>query len=237
MTTSITHTVPDVGRLKPVLSIVEGRSGADNILSGPRYALDPTYIPEMITPSITTVILAGGKGIRIGGNKGLQLLHGKALIDWVLDAIRPHSDEILINANANTNDYEKRGYRIITDHSPEHAGPLAGLQAALHGARHGWLACVPCDTPFLPDNLIHRLCSAITPTTEVVVAVADGQRQPTIALYRKSVLPKLDAYLDSGARKAGDWLHILDVSEVVFENAVAFANINSLEELAVANRP
>ena len=191
----------------------------------------------MITPSITTVIQAGGKGMRIGGNKGLKLLHGKALIDWVLDAIRPQSDEILINANTNKSDYASRGVGVIADLSPEYAGPLAGLQAALHSAQHEWVACVPCDTPFLPGNLITRLRSAITPTTEAVVAIADDQRQPTIALYRKSVLPKLDAYLDSGARKVGDWLHTLHVSEVVFENAVAFANINSLEELAVANRP
>ena len=184
---------------------------------------------------ITTVILAGGKGTRIGGNKGLQLLHGKPLIDWVLDAIRPHSDEILINVNTNKSDYANRGVRIIADPSPEYAGPLAGLQAALHSAQHGWVACVPCDTPFLPDNLIRCLRSAITPTTEVVVAVADGQRQPTIALYRKDVLPKLDAYLDSGARKVGDWLNTLRVSEVVFENAAAFVNINSLDELRVAN--
>ena len=186
---------------------------------------------------LTTVILAGGKGMRIGGNKGLKLLHGKALIDWVLDAIRPHSDEILINANANKSEYANCGYRIITDHSPEHAGPLAGLQAALHSAQHEWVACVPCDTPFLPGNLITRLRSAITPATETVVAIADGQRQPTIALYRKSVLLKLDAYLDSGARKVGDWLHTLRVSEVIFENAAAFVNINSRQELALANPP
>ena len=184
---------------------------------------------------ITTVILAGGKGTRIGGNKGLQLLHGKALIDWVLDAIRPHSDEILINANTNKSEYATRGYRLIADHSPEHPGPLAGLQAALHSAQHEWVACVPCDTPFLPDNLIHLLRSAITPTTEAVVAIADGQRQPTIAIYRKDVLPRLDAYLDSGARKVGDWLNTLRVNEVVFDDAAAFANINSVEELAMAN--
>ena len=184
---------------------------------------------------ITTVILAGGKGTRIGGNKGLQLLHGKALIDWVLDAIRPQSDEILINANTNKSEYATRGYRIISDHSPEHAGPLAGLQAALHSAQHEWIACVPCDTPFLPDNLITRFRSAITPATEAVVAIADDRHQPTIALYHKSVLPKLDAYLDSGARKVGDWLNTLRVNEVVFDDAAAFANINSLEELAMAN--
>ena len=184
---------------------------------------------------ITTIILAGGKGTRIGGDKGLHLLHGKALIDWVLDAVRQQSDEILINANANQHAYASRGCRVIADPLPEYAGPLAGLQAALRCARHAWVVCVPCDTPFLPENLIARLRVAITPTAEAVVAVADGQRQPTIALYRKDVSPKLDAYLASGARKVGDWLMTLRITEVVFEDAAAFANINSLDELRLAN--
>lgn len=186
--------------------------------------------------ALSTVILAGGLGTRIGGDKGLQLLRGKALIDWVLDRISKQSDEVLINANTNQNEYAKRGYRIIADQLPDWAGPLAGLQTALRNAQHDWVASVPCDTPFLPDNLIARLGTAINATTEAAVAVTQGQRQPTIALYRKTVLPKLDAYLDSGKRKVGDWLNTLRVSEVVFEDAAAFANINSLDELVIANQ-
>lgn len=175
-------------------------------------------------------------GTRIGGNKSLQLLRGKALIDWVLDVISQQSDEVLINANANHGSYVARGCRIIADQLPGWAGPLAGLQTALHSARYDWVASVPCDTPFLPDDLIARLCAAINPPTEAAVAVVEGQRQPTIALYRKDVLPKLDAYLGTGARKVGDWLNTLHVSEVVFEDVAAFANINSLDELLMANQ-
>ena len=186
--------------------------------------------------ALSTVILAGGLGTRIGGDKGLQLLRGKALIDWVLDRISKQSDEVLINANTNQNEYAKRGYSIIADQLPDWAGPLAGLQTALRNAQHDWVASVPCDTPFLPDNLIARLGTAINATTDAAVAVTEGQRQPTIALYRKSVLPKLDTYLGSGKRKVGDWLNTLRVSEVVFEDAAAFANINSLDELLIANQ-
>lgn len=166
----------------------------------------------------------------------MQLLRGKALIDWVLDVISQQSDEVLINANANHDDYAARNCRIIADQLLGWAGPLAGLQSALRNARYEWVACVPCDTPFLPDDLISRLWTAIKPATEVAVAVVEGQRQPAIALYRKDVLPKLDAYLGSCARKVGDWLNTLHVSEVVFEDAAAFANINSLDELRIANR-
>lgn len=188
-------------------------------------------------PPISTVILAGGRGTRIGGDKALQQLHERALLDWVLAAVQQQSDEVLISVHQSDFAYARNNCRLIVDQVQHSwAGPLAGLQAALHHARHDWVASVPCDTPFLPDNLIERLRSAITPMTEAVVAVADGQRQPTIALYSKAALPKLDAYLDAGARKVGDWLNTLRVSEVAFEDVVAFANINSLDELRMANQ-
>ena len=123
----------------------------------------------------------------------------------------------------------------MRDQTRDNAGPLAGVQAALQHAHHDWVATVPCDTPFLPHDLIARLRAATHPTTEVVVAVAAGQRQPTIALYRRDVLPKLDSYMASGARKVGDWLSTLRASEVVFKDVAAFANINSREELRIAN--
>lgn len=187
--------------------------------------------------AITTVILAGGQGKRIGGAKGLQLLQDRALIDWVLDTVSAQSGEVLINVNGAPDDYARFGYRIIADRIPGWAGPLAGLHAALHYARYDNVACVPCDTPFLPDDLLPRLLAATsTDADEAAVAVADGKRQPAIGLYRKSVLPGLDAYLHSGGRKATDWQNTLRLREVVFDNADAFTNINSRDDLTRANR-
>lgn len=186
---------------------------------------------------ITTVILAGGLGTRIGGAKGLQLLQGRALIDWVLDIVGRQSDEVLINVNGAHDAYVRFGYRIISDQTPDWAGPLAGLQSAMHCARHDWVACVPCDTPYLPDDLLARLFAAVkTESTDAAVAFAEGMRQPTVALYHKRVLPGLDAYLSSGGRKVTDWQNTLHLSEVIFDNAHAFTNINSQDELTQANR-
>ena len=186
--------------------------------------------------AITTVILAGGLGTRIGGAKGLQSLHERALIDWVLDTISQQSDEVLINANEH-DAYVRFGHRIIADQTPGWPGPLAGLQSALRYARHDWVACIPCDTPFLPDDLIARLFAAASAhAAEAAVAVAAGRRQPTIALYHKSVLPRLDAYLDSGGRKVADWQNTLHLSEAVFDNADAFININSPDDLTQASQ-
>ena len=187
--------------------------------------------------AITTVILAGGLGTRIGGAKGLQPLHGRTLIDWVLDTVNRQSEEVLINVNDECDAYARFGRRIIADQTPGWAGPLAGLQSAMHHARHDWVASVPCDTPFLPDDLIVRLFAAVrTNAAEAAVAIVEGRRQPTIALYHQSVLPRLDAYLASGGRKVRDWQDTLHLSEVVFDNAIAFTNINSLDDLIRANR-
>ena len=186
--------------------------------------------------AITTVILAGGLGTRIGGAKGLQSLRERALIEWVLDTVSPQSDEVFINANER-DAYVCFGHRIIADQTPGWAGPLAGLQSALRCARHDWVACVPCDTPFLPDDLIARLFAAASAhAAEAAVAVAAGRRQPAIALYHKSVLPSLDAYLDSGGRKVADWQNTLHLSEVAFDDADAFININSPQDLIRASQ-
>ena len=193
---------------------------------------------EATQPAITIVILAGGLGTRIGGAKGLQPLHGRALIDWVLDSVSRQSEEILINAKGVHDDYLCFGYPVIADQTPNFPGPLAGLQSALRLASHDWVASVPCDTPFLPDDLIARLYKAVSTTTtvEASVAVVAGKRQPTIALYHKSVLPKLDAYLNSGGRKVNSWLETLQLSEAVLDDAIAFTNINTLDDLTHANQ-
>ncbi|MEO6423760.1 MAG: molybdenum cofactor guanylyltransferase MobA [Candidatus Nitrotoga sp.] len=193
---------------------------------------------EATQPAITIVILAGGLGTRIGGAKGLQPLRGRKLIDWVLDSVSCQCEEILINANGMNDAYLCFGYPVIADHTQNWPGPLAGLQSALRLARHDWVASVPCDTPFLPDDLIASLYKAISTTNsvEASVAVVAGKRQPTIALYHKNVLPKLDAYLNSGGRKVNGWLETLHLSEAVLEDEIAFTNINSLDDLANADQ-
>lgn len=186
--------------------------------------------------STSTVILAGGLGTRMGGAKGMRCLHERALIDWVISVMQQQSDEVLISVHTHDAGYEREGCHLIVDQESDWAGPLAGLQSALRNARHDWVATVPCDTPFLPDNLIAHLHSAITPLTKVAVAVVDDQRQPAIALYQRQVLSELEAYLAAGGRKVNTWLDSLCLVEVPFDNTAAFTNINSSQELLRANQ-
>jgi molybdopterin-guanine dinucleotide biosynthesis protein A len=114
---------------------------------------------------ITGVILAGGQGRRMGTvDKGLRELRGKAMAAWVIERFAPQVDEVLINANQNLDVYARFGYRVIPDEIGGFAGPLAGLQRGLSEASHPLVATSPCDTPFLPADLVARLHAALEPT-------------------------------------------------------------------------
>ena len=183
---------------------------------------------------ITGVILAGGLGRRMGGtDKGLQELHGRPLVAWVSERLTPQVDELLINANQNVERYAAFGDRVVPDQIPDYAGPLAGVHAALSAAAYPLVATAPCDSPFLPADLVFRLFSALTATNaNLAVARTFDQPQPVFCLCRRAVLPHLSEFLAGGGRKFESWYATLNVVEVPFDDeADAFENINTREEL------
>lgn len=172
-----------------------------------------------------------------GVDKGLQLLRGKPMVRWVLERLAPQVDEILINANQNLDTYGTFGHRVIRDAIGGFAGPLAGLHRGLSEARHDLVATVPCDSPFLPTDLVQRLLTALQARqAELAVARTGDQPHPVFCLCRRSVLPGLSAFLESGGRKIDAWYAALEVIEVAFDDEPdAFSNINTEAELRFAH--
>ena len=166
-----------------------------------------------------------------GVDKGLQLLHGKAMAAHVIERLAPQVDEILINANQNLDAYARFGHRVVPDAIGGFAGPLAGLHAGLCAASHPFVLTAPCDSPFLPLDLFSRLKKAIL-QNELAVAKTGDQAHPVFALVRTSVKANLERFLDGGGRKIDAWYASLKVIEVLFDDeADAFRNINTREEL------
>ena len=185
--------------------------------------------------SVTGLILAGGKGSRMGGvDKGLQAFRGKRLVDHVYERLAPQVGGIIINANQNHEEYKTFGVRVVSDAIGGYAGPLAGLHAGLSVSKRPFLACVPCDSPFLPADLIERLYQRIDDTgAELAVAKTGEQPHPVFSLMRRKVLDHLADFLKDGGRKIDAWYATLSVVEVPFDDeAEAFSNFNTLEELA-----
>lgn len=195
---------------------------------------------------ITGLILAGGQGKRMGGcDKGLQAFGEHCLALHVLQRLRSQVGKVLINANQNLAEYERFGYPVWPDIHPEFSGPLAGVQTGLHYANTRYLLTVPCDSPFLPTNLVGDLLKALLEQgADLAIAVTEQtkknehgelliQRQvhPVFCLLNCNLLDHLNQYLGQGGRKFSDWYQDLNVAEVLFQDHKAFRNINTLEQL------
>jgi molybdopterin-guanine dinucleotide biosynthesis protein A len=187
-----------------------------------------------VLSSVTGLILAGGKGSRMGGvDKGLQAFRGKRLVDHVYERLAPQVGGIIINTNQNHEEYKTFGVRVVSDAIGGYAGPLAGLHAGLSVSKRPFLASVPCDSPFLPADLVERLYQRLDESgTELAVAKTGDQPHPVFSLMRRTVLDHLADFLKGGGRKIDAWYATLNAVEVGFDDEPeAFSNINTREEL------
>jgi len=187
---------------------------------------------------ITGIVLAGGMGRRMGGvDKGLVELDGKPMVAHVLARLSPQVDAVLINANQNAERYAAFGLPVLADAVGGFAGPLAGLHAGMSAATTPFVATVPCDSPFLPLDLVARLSKGLVAMdAQLAVARTFDQPHPVFALVRRDVLPHLASFLHGGGRKIDAWYATLRIVEVAFDDcADAFRNINTADELAAAS--
>jgi len=169
-----------------------------------------------------------------GVDKGLVPLHGRPMVAWVLERLAPQVDEIVINANQNLEAYGAFGRRVVPDEVGGFAGPLAGLHAGLAAVSRPLAVTVPCDSPFLPADLVARLGEALG-ANDLAVAKTGAQAHPVFSLVRRSVRAHLADFLAGGGRKIDAWYASLKVVEVPFDDeADAFRNINTREELREA---
>jgi molybdenum cofactor guanylyltransferase len=196
---------------------------------------------------ITGLLLAGGRGMRMGGvDKGLQMLHGEPLALHVMRRLAPQSGPLLISANRHAGRYAELGApfhaTVIADTLPDFPGPLAGLLAGLRAARTPFVLSAPCDTPGLPADLAERLTTALAAQNGSIATVtttdAHGETSihPVFALVRTSLADDLEGFLQAGERKVRTWYARHKAVEVAFPNERTFYNINSLQELADLER-
>jgi molybdopterin-guanine dinucleotide biosynthesis protein A len=172
-----------------------------------------------------------------GTDKGLQPLHGTPMAMHTLLRLTPQTGGLMINANRNLAAYESFGVPVVTDSVPDFAGPLAGMLAGLEQCPTPWMVTAPCDSPFLPTDLVPRLAAAIEAEgADLAIPVTldeTGRRQtqPVFCLMPVSMVENLTAYLAGGGRKIETWAASHKLAEVMFDDANAFANINTLDEL------
>jgi molybdopterin-guanine dinucleotide biosynthesis protein A len=195
---------------------------------------------------VTGLILAGGRGSRMGGvDKGLQNFQGLPMALTALMRLAPQVGEVMINANRNLSAYESFGTPVWPDGLADYAGPLAGFLVGLERAETPYLVTVPCDCPRFPLDLVARLGDALLAhDAEIAMASApetDGQGltrirpQPVFCLLRTDLLESLVRFTHAGGRKIDAWTALHKTVTVPFDapedTPHAFANVNTLNDL------
>ncbi|OOF60135.1 molybdenum cofactor guanylyltransferase MobA [Rodentibacter myodis] len=187
-----------------------------------------------MTITISAVILAGGKARRMEGrDKGLQVLNGKPLIQYVIENLQGQIQAISINANRHHNDYAKFGFPVFADELPDFQGPLSGMLTALERANSDFVLFVPCDSPFFPQNLLEKLKNPLKNDRTLIAYAVDEQREhPTFCLMSVSLKDKLRRYLAGGERRLLQFMRENGGIAVKFnQNEGQFLNFNTLAEL------
>lgn len=185
-------------------------------------------------PSFAAIVLAGGLGRRMGyQQKGLMLLNQRPLIDYVLGTVRPYTDNIVISANQALEQYAVFSYPLVEDLPPyAQRGPLAGIYSAMMALDPAldYIQVLPCDTPHLPQDLALRFYHYLQTHAdkELVIASTEHKAHPVIMQCRRSILPKLKAYLDDPAihNRVMAFISSCDYGTIEFEHSKQFTNIN-----------
>ena len=182
---------------------------------------------------ITAVILAGGRGRRMGGqDKGLLELDGRPLIKHVLTGIAPHVGAVIINANRNLDRYSGFGYPVVRDDLAGFQGPLAGFAAAMVAATTPYIITLPCDGPRVPVAYVQTMRLTLQSSGAELAVAHDGERlQPVYALVPCSLSADLINFLAKGDRKIELWYRLRHITVADFSScAETFRNINTPDE-------
>ncbi len=193
---------------------------------------------------IAGVVLAGGLARRMGGgDKGLRMLGGRPMLDWVIERARPQVGALAINANGDGGRFARYGLPVVPDVIAGYAGPLAGVLTGLEWAAAEvpgcvWLASFATDAPFLPHDLVARWLDAAG-DADIVTVASGGRGHPVFGLWRLDLIADLRRGLvDDGVRKIDAWTGRHRVVTVTYatEPFDPFFNANSPEDLGEAER-
>jgi molybdenum cofactor guanylyltransferase len=195
---------------------------------------------------ITGIVLAGGRGSRMGGvDKGLQLYNDTPLAQHAIEQLQAQVGHLLINANRNLDTYQAWGSQVsadvLVDGITDFAGPLAGFLVGLQHCTTPYLITVPCDTPRFPSDLVSRLADALSQQDADIAMVSSPdeegvlRHQPVFCLMKRELVESLKAFTDAGGRKIGAWAVQHKLARVnfneVYDDPKAFYNANTLEDL------
>ncbi len=189
--------------------------------------------------NIVAIILSGGRGTRLGNiDKGLQKYKGRALVNWVIEAVRPQVGKIILSINRNQKQYKELNLTTVIDqYDGSFNGPIAGILSCAEQLKtqdFAYMLIASCDSPRLTNNYVARLYDNLQNSAADAAVVNDGNRNQHLhCLIKTSAIDALDAYYNNDGRSMHGWFQQIRLTEVDFTDlSDCFININTLDELS-----
>lgn len=187
--------------------------------------------------TINAGILAGGLGRRMDGqDKGLIEFRGQRMCATLVTLLQPWTNDVLINANRNIEQYQRLSPLVIEDKIGDFSGPLAGIYTLLSTTQSDYLLLCPCDTPLLNSHYPERMIKAVDQmeeqNLELAVACLDGQPEPLHLLLNKSCIASIEHAIQLNHLSVKRWLTQRSYLEIDFSDELAsFRNLNRPEDI------
>lgn len=193
-----------------------------------------------------TVILAGGKGNRIGGNKPFMKLWGKSLIFYVLEAASRVADDVIVvvgkEEESRFESLTHRNVKVVGD-IISGGGPLIGVYSGLKHLTSEYTIVLPCDSPFIQVEMLRYLISIAGRADAVIPQWPNGYIEPLHSVYNVSATLKASqAAIEEEDFKISNMIERLE--KIIYvpverlkkfdQDLLAFLNINNMEDLTNA---
>ena len=186
-------------------------------------------------PPCSILLLAGGRGQRMGGqDKGLLEWHGEPLIAHLHRKTRPLSDDLIISCNRNLEKYAPYADQLVHDDEGDFPGPLAGIRAGLKAARHTHLLVLPCDVPRIDAALLTSMREAASqhPDTPLMLR-HDDHWEPLLCVIPVTLSAEFETAWNDGERSPGRLMRKLGATGLQCpDNDPRLANLNTPELLS-----
>jgi molybdopterin-guanine dinucleotide biosynthesis protein A len=182
----------------------------------------------IVVMQATLLVLAGGESRRMGQTKAWLEVGETTLVRWVADRLAPVFAEVVVSFAEPEQVQELVPYRLVFDRKRS-AGPLAGLEAGLAGARNDVTFAVACDMPYVTRELA-EMAVAASHGCDAAIPRIGGRPEPACAAYRRSALPAITAALDSGRYRAADLAEQLEVAWLEGLDPDLFRSLNAPAE-------
>jgi molybdopterin-guanine dinucleotide biosynthesis protein A len=179
---------------------------------------------------MTAIVLAGGRGRRMKADKAGLDVGGQTLLEHVLLQLGPYFDEVLVSVSPGQTVRLGSSSPLLVEDLVPGLGPIGGLLAGLTTARHEACAVIACDIPDIDIPLLRSLARSAGKADIAVPVGPSGLREPLFAIYRRSIVPRIEALLARGEHSLLPLYDRCRTAVVRFDDPARIRNLNTRED-------